>query len=232
MHLESIALRVTKITSGIRKAGAKQTLRMAINSTTNVSRILTLAAVWFLIGTGIRQLNAIQNVFSPGMVQTVQYILNLVNTESGATKSLGTGETRWTYSMSVADPCTLKLTEELQTLNSAVPNGSTAPVREITNYLIPAADLDFGKFGTRLKLEPPGVMRFIISTERATMRRWQGVSAAMPQNAPVEYEVPVRFGKPNVDIFDVPVRLENALKHLASLCRVEAPPDTDPFRPR
>ena len=71
-------------------------------------------------------------------------------------------------------------------------------------------------------------MDVIISTERATIRRWHGDSAALPESAPVGYEAPVKFGKPNVDIFDVSVRLEDA-EHLASLCRK---PDTDPFRPR
>ena len=191
-----------------------------------------MLAVCFVIGAGSSKLDAAQIAFLPGIDQTVQYILNLVNTESGATKSLQATEMRWTYSMALACPCTLTLTEELQTLNSAVPGGPTPPVREITHYLIPAADLNFGQVGTRLKLDRQGVMQVIISTERATIRRWHGDSAAVPKNAPVEYEAPVRFSKPNVDIFDASVRLENALKHLASLCRAVGKPDTDPFRPR
>ncbi|SRR5881296_222285 len=206
--------------------------RTTINNTSKVLRILTLAGACFLIGNGARQLDAGHKALLPGIDQTVQYILDLVNTESGATKSLRTGETRWTYSMALAGPCTLELTEELQRLNGAVPGSLTAPVREITHYLIPAADLDLGKFGTRLKLDRQGVTNVIISTERATIRRWHGDSTAVPQNAPVEYEAPVRFSKPYVDIFDVTVRLENALKHLALLCRAKAKPDTDPFRPR
>ena len=114
----------------------------------------------------------------------------------------------------------------------AVPGSSTVPVGEITHYLIPADDLDLGKFGTRVKLDRQGVMLVIISTERATIRRWHGDSAALPQDAPVGYEAPVKFGKPYVDIFDVSVRLENALKHLGSLCRAEVRPATDPFRTR
>jgi len=202
---------------------------MTINHTAKALRILTLAAASFLIGTGACKLDAAQNSCPTCIDQTAQYIVNLVNTESGATKTLKTGETKWSYSMALTGPCVFTLTEELQRLNSAVPSSPTPPVREITPYLIPAADLDLGKFGTRLKLER-GVMHVIISTERATIRRWQGDSPALPQNAPVAYEAPVRFGKPDVDIFDVTVRLENALKHLASQCRLQVRPDTDPFR--
>jgi hypothetical protein len=74
-------------------------------------------------------------------------------------------------------------------------------------------------------------MHVIISTERATIRRWHGDSAALPQDAFVGYEAPVKFGKPNVDIFDITVRLANALQHLSCLCRAVAKPDTDPYRP-
>ncbi len=206
--------------------------RTTVNNIAKVLRILTLAGACFLIGNGARPLDAGHKALLPGIDQTEQYILDLVNTESGATKSLQAGETSWTYSMALACPCTLQLTEELQRLNGAVPGSSTPPVREITHYLIPAADLDLGKFGTRLNLDRQGVMDVIISTERATIRRWHGDSAVMPETAPVEFEALVRFGKPNVDIFDITVRLENALKHLALLCRAVVKPDTDPFRPR
>ena len=206
--------------------------RMTSNNTAKVLRNLTLAAAYFFIGTSVSKLDAAvhEACCLPGIDQTVQYILNLVNTESGATKSLKTGEMRWTYSIALAGRCTLILTEELQ--RPAVPGSPTVPVGEITHYLIPADDLDLGKFGTRVKLDRQGVMLVIISTERATIRRWHGDSAALPQDAPVGYEAPVKFGKPNVDIFDVSVRLENALKHLGSLCRAEVRPATDPFRPR
>jgi len=206
---------------------------MRINNPAKVLRIFTLSAACFVIGTSSRLDAAVHNVFLPGIDQTVQYILNLVNTESGAAQSLQTGETRWNYSMALVSPCTLTLTEELRKVNSAAgPGIPTAPVVEITHYLIPVVDLDLGKFGTRLNLDRQGVMHVIISTERATIRRWHGDSAALPQDAPVAYEAPVKFNKPNVDIFDVTVRLENALKHLACLCRAVTQPDTDPFRPR
>src|SRR5262245_23094897 len=205
--------------------------RTRTNDIVKALRILTVAAAYFVIGTSGRSFDAAAQVFAPGTDQTVEYILNLVNTESGATRSLQTGETRWSYSMALAGPCTLMLTEQLQRVNSAVPGSSSTPAGKITRYLIPVDDLDLGKFGTRIKLDRPGVMLVIISTERATIRRWQGDSAALPQDAPVAYDAPIRFGKPNVDIFDVPVRLANALKHLACLCRAQANPDTDPFRP-
>src|SRR5436190_23395116 len=104
---------------------------MTINNTAKVLRILTLTAAYLMIGTSGRRLDAAaRKVLTPGIDQTVQYILNLVNTESGATRSLQTGETRWTYSMTLLDPCTLTLTERLQRLNSAFPGGPTAPVDE------------------------------------------------------------------------------------------------------
>jgi hypothetical protein len=205
--------------------------RKMFNNTVKVLRVLMLAAACFVIIAGACELHAVQTALLPGMDQTVQYILNLVNSESGATRSLQAGETRWTYSMALAGPCNLALTEEVRRINSAVTGTPTPPVSEITHYLIPAADLDFGKFGTRLKLGHDGVMHVVISTQRATIRRWHGDSGAVPQNASVEYEAPVTFGKPDVDIFDASVRLENALKHLASLCRTAAVPHRDPFRP-
>jgi hypothetical protein len=186
-------------------------------------------AVCLVIGAAFR-LDARHNDFLPGIDQTVQYILNLVNTDSGATRSLKGSEGKWTYSMALAEQCTLRMTEELQRTNSAVPS-TAAPSVQITNYLIPAADLYFGKLGTRLHLDRQGVMHVIISTKQSTIRRWPGDSAAMPHSAHVEIEAPIRFGKPNVDVFDVTVRLENALKHLAELCRLAAGPDLDPFRP-
>jgi hypothetical protein len=189
-----------------------------------------LAAVCVVMGAGV--CTHASGKTSQGIDQTVQYILNLVNTESGATRSLQSGEMRWTYSMALAGRCTLMLTEELQRMNSAVGSSPATPVREITHYLIPAANLNLGKFGTRLELDPPGVMQVIISTERATIRRWHGDPAVMPLDAPVAYEAPVRFGKPSVDIFDVTVRLENALKDLASLCRTQARPDKGTLCPR
>ena len=187
-------------------------------------------AACLAIGSGASRLDARQNACClPDIYQTGQYILNLVNTESGATRPLPSGgAATWTYSMALVDQCTLRLTEELQRTNSSVPS---SPSVQITNYLIPAADLDFGKLGTRLKLDRQGVMHVIVSTKRSTIRRWQADSPVMPQSARVEFVAPIRFGKHNVDTFDVTVRLENALKHLAVLCRLSAPPDLDPFRP-
>jgi hypothetical protein len=135
--------------------------------------------------------------------------------------------------MALAGPCTLFLTEELQRVNTAGGSSPTTPVREVTHYLIPLADLNVGPLGTRIELGRPGsVMQVIIATQHATIRRWHGDSATMPPDAPVAYEAPIRFGKPNVDIFVVTVRLENALKYLAPLCGATARPDSDPFRPR
>src|SRR5262249_26731071 len=124
------------------------------------------------------------------------------------------------------------LTEELQRLNSAVPGSPAAPVGEITHYLIPAADLSLGKLGTRLNLDRQRVMNVIITTQPATIRRWHGDSMALPQNAPVAYEAPIKFGRHDVDVFDSSVRLENAIRHLALLCKAVAKPDNDPFRQR
>ena len=193
--------------------------------------VLTLA-LCVVTEAGACKLDCVCNALTPDINCTAQYILNLVNAESGATKSLHASEAKWIYSMALMDPCTLRLTEELQSTNTAGPGNSTVPVREMTHYLIPAADLDIGPLGTRLKLERPGVMKVIISTRRGTIRRWYGDSTVMPQSADVGYEATVMFSKPNVDIFDATVRLENAVKHLAVLCRAEARPDTDPFRPR
>jgi hypothetical protein len=204
--------------------------RMTFNIIATVSSILMLAAAYVVMGASTCK--PVVGVTCRGVDDPVQYILNLVNTESGATQFLQAGETTWTYSMALADPCTLFLTEELQRVNTAGGRGQTSRVREVTHYLIPLADLNLGPLGTRLKLDPPGVMQVIIATQHATIRRWHGDSATVPPDAPVAYEAPIRFGKPDVDIFVVTVRLENALKYLAPLCGATARRSSDQFGPR
>jgi hypothetical protein len=190
---------------------------MTFNNTAKALSILMLATPYVVMGAGTC-IPAV-GVTCPGIDEAFQYILNLVNAESGATQSLQIGEMTWTYSMALAGPCTLFLTEELQWVNAAGGSSPTKRGREITHYLIPLADLNVGPLGTRLNLDPPGVMQVIIATQNATIRRWHGDSATMPSDAPVVYEAPVRFGKPNVDIFVVSVRFDNALRYLAPLCR-------------
>src|SRR5262249_42896465 len=145
----------------------------------------------------------------------------LVNTQSGASESSKSGETVWTYSLNLADPCMLNLTEHKQTLKKGTSDGTVTPIREITHYLIPAADLDFGPSSTRHTLEQQVSRRVIMWTKRATIRRWRGDSSIPPEDAPVIFEAAINFGKPNVDIFEVPGLFEDALMHLTSLCRVE-----------
>jgi hypothetical protein len=203
--------------------------RMTFNNTAKVLSILMLAAAYVVMGASTCK--QVVGVTCPGGNDPVQYILNLVNMESGATQFVPAGETTWTYSMALADPCTLFLTEELRRVNTAGGSSPTTRVREVTHYLIPLADLNLGPLGTRLKLDPPGVMQVIIATQHATIRRWHGDSATIPPDAPVAYEAPIRFGKPNVDIFVVTVRLESALRYLAPLCGATARDDYDPLRP-
>jgi hypothetical protein len=154
----------------------------------------------------------------PGICETAQEILNLVNTEAGASESSKSGEAVWTYSLSLADPCLLNLTEQKQILNHGTSDEAVIPIREITHYLIPAADLEYGKFSTHHTLEP-GFMRVIMFTGHATIRRWRGDSSIPPKDAPVIFDATINFGKPNVDIFQVPGIFEDALMHLTSLCR-------------
>src|SRR5262245_55209903 len=131
------------------------TKKTTFDITANVLRILIaiLAPACFVIGAGTSKLNAVHKASLPGIDQTVNYILDLVNTQSGATKSSRAGKTTWAYSMALAAPCTLLLTEELQQINSDVAGSATKPIYEINNYLIPAADLALGKLGTRLILD-------------------------------------------------------------------------------
>src|SRR5262245_36774267 len=129
---------------------------MTFKNTAKIVTILILVATAYGV-MAASDCRPVVGVSCPGIDTTVQYILNLVNTESGAKQSLQGVEKKWTYSMAPADPCTLLLTEELQTVNTAAGSSPATPVRKITHYLIPVADLNLGKFGTRLKLEP-GVM--------------------------------------------------------------------------
>ena len=192
--------------------------RTTFNNTAKVLSILMLAAASVVMGSGA--CSQVVGVPCRSADEAVQYVVNLVNADAGTTQSSQAGETTWTYSMAHAGPCTLLLTEEVRRVNTAV-SGPTAPIREITYYLIPAADLDFGKFGTRLKLDRAGGMQVIINMEHASIRRWRGDPAVMPPDAPLGYETQIRFGKPYVDILDVTLRLEDALKYLGSSCRAE-----------
>src|SRR5262245_53829087 len=126
--------------------------RMTFNNTAKILSILVLAAAYVVMGASTCK--PVVGVTCPGVDDPLQYILNLVNTESGATQFLQAGETTWTYSMALAGPCTLFLTEELQRVNTAGGSSPTTPVREVTHYLIPLADLNLGPLGTRLKLDP------------------------------------------------------------------------------
>ena len=191
-----------------------------------------LCAAFCAIAIGAYPLGAFQQPCCPGINETAQEILNLVNTESGASESSKSGEAVWTYSLNFADPCMLNLTEQKQTLKKGTSEGAVTPIREITHYLIPAADLEFGAFSTHHTLERQGFMRVIMFTRRATIRRWSGVSSTPPEDAPVIFEAAINFGKPNVDIFQIPRIFEDALMHLTSLCRAEMKPVPHPFRQR
>src|SRR5206468_8748814 len=179
-----------------------------------------LCAAFCAIAIGAYPLGAFQQPCCPGINETAQEILNLVNTESGASESSKSGEAVWTYSLNLADPCLLNLTEQKQTLKKENSAGSVTPIREITHYLIPAADLEFGAFSTHHTLEQ-GYMRVIMWTKRATIRRWRGDSSTPPEDAPVIFNAAINFGKPNVDIFEVPLLFEDSLKHLTGLCRAQ-----------
>src|SRR5215510_7708118 len=113
-----------------------------------------LCAAFCAIAIGAYRLDASQQSCCAGINETAQAILNLVNTQSGASESSKSEETFWTYSLNLADPCMLSLTEHKQTLKKENADGSVTPLREITHYLIPAADLEFGAFSTHHKLDP------------------------------------------------------------------------------
>src|SRR5262249_56048917 len=100
-----------------------------------------LCAAFCAIAIGAYRLDAFQQLCGPGINETAQAILNLVNTQSGASESSRSGETVWTYSLNFADPCTLNLTEQKQTRKNENSDGSVAPIRATTHYLIPAPDL-------------------------------------------------------------------------------------------
>jgi len=182
-----------------------------------------LCAALCAIAIGAYRLDAFQQSCCPGINETAQAILNFVNTQSGASESSKSGETVWTYSLNFADPCTLNLTERKQTLKRENSDGSVTAIREMTHYLIPAADLEFGAFSTHNTLEQ-GYMRVIMWTNRATIRRWRGDSSTPPEDAAVIFNAGINFGKPNVDIFEVPLVFQDALMHLTGVCRAEMRP--------
>jgi len=178
-----------------------------------------LCVAFCAIGIGVYPLDAFRQSCCPGIDETAQEILHLVNAASGASESSKSGETVWTYSLNLADPCMLNLTELKQTLKKGTSDATVTPIREITHYLIPAADLEFGTFSTHHTLEPQGFMRVIMFTRGATIRRWHGYSSTPPEDALVIFDAAINFGKPNVDIFAIPGIFEDALMHLTSLCR-------------
>jgi len=192
-----------------------------------------LCGAFCAIAIGVYPLDAFQQSCCPGTNETAHEILNLVNTQSGASESSKSEETVWTYSLNLADhPCMLNLTEQKETLTKGTSDGTVTPIREITHYLIPAVDLEFGQFSTHHTLEPQGFMRVIMFTRLGTIRRWHGDSSTPPKDAPVLYEAAINFGKPNVDIFEIPLLFQDALMHLTSLCRAEMKPVPHPFRER
>ena len=170
---------------------------------------------------------AAQQACAPNLKQTGQYIRDLVNTQSGATRSMRSDETTWSYSMALDGPCTLDLTEEREDVRLSGAAGAGPPVRQFTHYLIPAADLGFGGFSTHNEFELGSFMSVVIFADHATIRRWYGDSPTPPPDAEVLYDASINFGKPDVDIFDVPLRLVNALEHLTSLCRLTQQPGTE-----
>src|SRR3954469_2414834 len=89
-----------------------------------------ICAALSVFGFAAVQLYAFQLSPASGINETGQYIVNLVNTQSGATRSLQSSETTWKYTLSIAAPCTFNLTEERQTSSNTEDNGSTAPKRE------------------------------------------------------------------------------------------------------
>src|SRR5262249_4995322 len=185
----------------------------------NTKIAAALCAAFCAIAIGAYRLDAFQQSCCPGSNEPAQAILNFVNTQAGASESSNSGETVWTYSLNFADPCTLNLTEQKQTLNKDS-NGSVTSRREITHYLIPAGDLEFGAFSTHNTLEQQGYMPVIMWTSRARIRRWHGDSSPPPRDAPVIFNAAINFGKPNVDIFVVPLLFQDALMYLTSSCRV------------
>ena len=129
--------------------------------------------------------------------------------------------------MALDGPCTLDLTEEREDVRLSGAAGAGPPVRQFTHYLIPAADLGFGGFSTHNEFELGSFMSVVIFADHATIRRWYGDSPTPPPDAEVLYDASINFGKPDVDIFDVPLRLVNALEHLTSLCRLTQQPGTE-----
>jgi len=178
-----------------------------------------LCAAFCAIAIDVYPLYAFRQSCCPGINETAQKILNLVNTKSGASESSKSGEAVWTYSLNLADPCMLNLVEQKQTVKKGTSDDIVTTIRETTHYLIPAADLEFGAFSTHHKLERQGFMRVIMFTRHATIRRWQGDSSIPPEDAPVIFTAAINFGKPNVDIFEIPGLFEDALMHLTSFCR-------------
>jgi len=188
-----------------------------------------LCAAFCAIAIGAYRLDAFQRSCC-SVNGTTQAILYFVNTQSGASESSKSGETVWTYSLNLTDPCTLNLTENKRGLRKET-DGSVTPIRETTHYIIPAADLEFGAFSTHHTLEP-GYMHVIMYTKHGTIRRWHGDSSIPPQDAAVLYDTAINFGKPNVNIFEVPLRFEDALMDLAGLCRAQTEPLPEPFAKR
>jgi hypothetical protein len=153
--------------------------------------------------------------------RTISYLPSLFTT------SMGFWPARFSMGTRMKD-----FARQKQTLQKGTSDGTVTPIRETTHYLIPAADLEFGTFSTHHTLERQGFMRVIMFTRRATIRRWHGDSLTPPEDAPVIFDAAINFGKPNVDIFEIPALFEDALLHLTSLCRAETKPVPHAFRER
>src|SRR5262245_19229821 len=94
-----------------------------------------LCAAVCAIAFGAYRLDAFQQSCCPGINEIARAVLYFINTQSGARESSKSGETVWTYSLNLADPCMLNLIERKQTLKKETSDGSVTPIRETTHYL-------------------------------------------------------------------------------------------------
>ena len=109
--------------------------------------VSALCVVFCAIAIGVYRLDGFQGSCCTGINEATQAILYVVNTQSGASESSNSGETVWAYSLNFRDPCMLNLTEQKQILKRRTTDGSVVPIREVTHYLIPVADLSTAHFG-------------------------------------------------------------------------------------
>src|SRR5215468_6076396 len=94
-----------------------------------------LCAAFCAIAIDVHPLEAFHQSCCSGIDETAKEILILVNTQAGASESSTSGETVWTYSLNLADPCMLNLTEYRQTLPKGTAEGTVTPIRTTTHYL-------------------------------------------------------------------------------------------------